>query len=146
MNAIEYTSKKTQKANEFLNNYLMEKFHVEEKNIITMVIDYKTQFEKLDICYLPHVGDALYQSEFVKAFKDALKNNQACIYDGSWDHQMGYWATGHDIRFSYALYHDDKIWIRSQLGETRFRKLMEVIDENGTKLMNSNHQHRNYQD
>lgn len=141
-----YCTKEVQKTNQFLINYLHDEFDVEEENIVHILIDYKHQMEKLDICYIRPMTCALYQSRFVDDFKMALEQNKPCIYKGSWDSQMGYWATGHDIRFSYALYHDDKIRIRWTLGEKLFYKLQDVRDRDGKRLRYSNHEHRNYRD
>ena len=146
INIIQYTPKNLKETNDFLVEYLRNVFNIEEENITKIIIEYKTNFEKRDICLLKSVNDALYESKFITQFLFSLRNNIPCIYSRSWDHQMGYWATGHDIRFSYALYNNDKISIRDQLGHHTFEKLQNIIDINGIKLKDSNYRHRNYRD
>lgn len=146
INTIQYIPKKQTETNDFLMRYLKNEFNIEEKHIVKLIVEYKTQLEKLDICVLRCVSNSLYQSEFITQFISSLQDKIPCVYSKSWDHQMGYWASGHDIRFSYALYHNDKIWIKEQLGNKLFYKLENVIDINGIKLKDSNHYDRNFRD
>lgn len=146
INIYQYIPKKIKQTNEFLMKYFFNKFNIKEKYIIKLIINYKTTLENLDFCMLGCVDDASNQSEFITQFTTSVKKKILCIYSKSWDHQMSYWATGHDIRFSYALYHNDKIWIRHKLGNEFFNKLENVIDINGIKLKDSNHHYRNYSD
>ena len=146
INVRKYLKRNVNKANEFLHDHLTETYKIKEVNIITMIIQYKTEFEKLDVCYLSKVDHDGEGNRLVEQFTKALNERRPVIYSGSWEDEMSYHDTGHYIRFSYALYHNKFITIKTKLGLDKFLQLEDVIDKDGIRLEYSNWYHPNHID
>lgn len=129
------------------NNYIIEQFLdtiVIENGISKIILHYKFIFDN-DCLELPFISAYDFNKRFITFFNmHYLKTS--FIYPYSWDSQMSYRNTGHDIRTSFALFTNDEINIRKLIGEKKFELLLDVPDENSVLLKNSNHYYRNYID